>query len=772
MNRITWTLLFFHTTCFALWAQVNQLTYSGVLQDLYSESAIAGATVLLSNDSSQFESVSNRRGEFLFKNLPAGYYRLTFQSLGYQTKSIAEVEIHSGIPRRQVFNLTPAEETIEEVVVKAESRTRLNEAVASIYTLTVEESFRFPGTFYDPARLATHYAGVFNENDQANNLVVRGNSPNGLGWYLEGVEIVNPNHLSNAGTTGDRSSQSGGGVNILSAQMLDNSTFLTGAFPATYGNATTGIFDMRLREGARDQTHITAQIGLIGIDAAIEGPIGRSKDDTYLINYRYSALGLLASMGVDLGDESIRFQDLSFHLKWKLGQVGTLSFFGIGGLSSNVFEAPVFELREDFKDQQNINFDSRMAASGVKFENTRWEHVLAYSGYQHQRSSLLSRNVVQLAPFEDDASGEQRLGLHSRRKFQISHGAAQLGIRANLVDYQASSTRFLLHESHDNYKNGYILQAYGDVRRTMGKRIQLQGGMHLTHFSLNNSTVLEPRFGVTYQSSPKIEWAASYGLHSRIAPPGVLLIARRQGFDNSNLDFIRSHHIVLANNYHISPYSKLITEIYYQQLFNVPIVRGNRRSLSTINSLDYIFADNFVSEGVARNVGIELTYQQYFTSSTYFLLNGTLYDSKYTGGDGIERNTRYNGQFGFNVTGGKEFNWQKNNKVKMVGLNLRATWFGGFWESPVDIVQSVFHFRTVYDETRAFTWQLPNFFKIDLRVYYKRVKKKYTSILGLDILNATNHQNIAYHYFDLKNIQVTSKYHLGLIPNLSYRIEF
>ncbi|MBK8502695.1 MAG: carboxypeptidase-like regulatory domain-containing protein [Saprospiraceae bacterium] len=280
MNKITWGFLFYFF-CNSILSQVNSLTFSGQLFEEGNETPIPGATVLLNNVSDQFESVTDAAGKFIFKKLPAGHYQLSFRSLGYQAKSIAEIEINTGISRQQIFRLSQAGESLEEVVVKAESRARVSESVTSIYTLTVEESFRFPGTFYDPARLATHYAGVINENDQANNLVVRGNSPNGLGWYLEGVEIVNPNHLSNAGTLNDRSSQSGGGVNILSAQMLDNSTFLTGAFPAYYGNATTGIFDMRLREGASDHTHYTAQIGLIGIDAAMEGPMNKNKKNSF-----------------------------------------------------------------------------------------------------------------------------------------------------------------------------------------------------------------------------------------------------------------------------------------------------------------------------------------------------------------------------------------------------------------------------------------------------------------------------------------------------------
>ncbi|MBK8502696.1 MAG: hypothetical protein IPL46_11010 [Saprospiraceae bacterium] len=491
-----------------------------------------------------------------------------------------------------------------------------------------------------------------------------------------------------------------------------------------------------------------------------------------MINYRYSTLGILSSMGVDLGDEAIGFQDFSFNLTWHPDRQSTITFFGMGGISENVFKAPEFDLREIFKDDQNINFDSRMGAAGIKFENARWEHVLAYSGYKYERNSELFNELHQFKPFENDRTIEQRIGLHSRRKFSLKHGSAQIGVRANALDYEVFTEHFLSDEVFGNQKNAVLLQAYGDFNKSLNERFKIRSGLHITHFSLNKETAVEPRIGLSYFASPKTEFAFSYGLHSRIVPSQALLIANRQGSDNTDLKFIRSHHFVLANNLRLSNYSKLITEIYYQDLFNVPIARGANRSLSPINTIDYIGAENLVSEGTGSNVGLEMTLQQYFTQSTYFLLNGTIYDSKYTGDDGVRRNTRYNVKYGFNLTAGKEFNWQKNRKIKIVGLNLRGTYFGGFWEGPIDLAQSVYQYRTVFNESLAFTKQLPDFFKVDFRIYYKRVKSKYTSILGLDILNATNQRNIAYHYFDLKQNEITAKYHLGLIPNLSYRIEF
>ncbi len=778
MWKLSHTFAFAFITAVLLHGQVSGLKYSGSLIDAIAETPIAGATVTLTNDLITFEAITDDGGKFVFRDLLAGTYQLSFRSLGYLGKSVAEVEINTGISREQVFRMEAAGEALDEIVVKAESRRRSGEAINSIYTLTVEETFRYPGTFYDPARLATHYAGVINENDQANNLVVRGNSPNGVAWFLQGAEIVNPNHLSNAGTQSDRPSQSGGGVNVLSAQMLGNSTFLTGAFPAPYGNAISGIMDMQLRNGTSTDHRFTAQIGLLGIDVASEGPLSKNLDNSsFLVNYRYSTIGLLSAMGVDLGDEAISFQDLSFHTNWD-GENGTYSFFGLGGISKNIFTHKDGEDREEFKDIQNITYEGRVGALGFQFHNRKWEHTMIASGYNNDRSALLPEGIDNLVPFEKDIIGEQRMGLHSRRKMQLPEGLGQIGVRVNSISYHLLTDWRKRSFDQDTrifqeYKRtGFLLEAYGEIKKSISKRLKYLAGLHFTTFTLNQGLSIEPRLGLSLQSTPRMSWSFSYGLHSRIPPAAALLFTEHGAGDNSDLKLMKSHHFVLGNRYRISHFSQLITEVYYQSLYNIPIAPGSDRSFSPINTLDYFLPTLLESEGTGENMGIELSYQRYFTKGTYFLLTGSVYDSKYVGGDGARRNTRYNGRFGFNLTGGKEFEWQKNNKLKIIGINLRSTYFGGFWEGPIDLESSDNFLRTIYREDLAFTEQLPNFFKMDFRIYIKRIKPKFTSILGLDLLNATNQENTAYKYFDPLTKKIKTKYHLGILPNLSYRIEF
>ena len=188
--------------------------------------------------------------------------------------------------------------------------------------------------------------------------------------------------------------------------------------------------------------------------------------------------------------------------------------------------------------------------------------------------------------------------------------------------------------------------------------------------------------------------------------------------------------------------------------------------------LEGFVTDTLVNEGTGENYGLELSVMKNFTGNYFLLLNGTYYESKYIGGDGVERNTRYNGNYILNLTGGKEFYWDKAKKNKVLGVNAHLTYRGGFRETPIDEEASAINGETVFFDEEAFSIQQPAYFRIDLRVYYKKNKPNFTSMLALDIQNLTNAENAAFSYYDAQKGELVVKNQLGLIPILSYRVTF
>ncbi|MEL6923955.1 MAG: TonB-dependent receptor, partial [Bacteroidota bacterium] len=708
-------------------------------------------------------------------------HQLQVQFLGFETLIVSELLVESGKENVQEILLTEGSEALSEVVVKGDRSTYKTHIPSSIETITVEETLRFPATFYDPARLATTFAGVASANDQANNIVVRGNSPNSLKWRLEGVEIVNPNHTSNAGTFSDRPTQAGGGVNILSSQLLGTSSFLTGAYPAEYGNALGGILDMNLRRGNDEQHEFVAQVGLIGLELAAEGPFSKNSDASYLINYRYSTIGLLSAMGVPLGDEEINFQDLAFNVNVPTAGGGRFTIFGMGGASENTFEADRDSSNWEFyKDRFDIRFRSRMGALGATLtqpmgEATVWRTALAASALRTTRVAERLNNSLTPELIDDDGITQRKYSLSSYIQHKFSkRSRLNVGVMltslSDELDYQTEG----LGQVVAGDDGGLLLEPSVRWQYQLSNRVELNLGARYLYYGFNGTSSFEPRASLAYQLNSQQRLSFSYGLLGQLQLPQIYFTQVGGELVNKDLGFTKSHQFVLAWQHQLRKQGRIKAELYYQSLFDVPVLANGSSSFSALNVLDDFVFEALANEGTGRNYGVELSWQKYLTDDFYFLANGTFYESKYTGSDGVERDTRFNGNYIFNATAGKEWKWDKTEKNRgvILGVNARLAYLGGFRDTPIDEAASRAAQRTVFLTDEAFSVQLDDFFKMDLRVYWKRNKRNRNTMLALDIQNATNAQNIAYSFYDPLQSAVVEKFQLGLIPILSYRVEF
>ncbi len=757
-------------------AQVLTQTIRGQIVDADTRQPLVGATIsILETD---FGTTTNKNGYYRLDEIPVGRYRLRVSYLGYEPLEIQEVLLESGKEEVLDITLTEASTDLAPVLVRA-TRSDTRAYCPTVKTLTVEETLRFPASFYDPARLVTTYAGVVNDNDQANGISIRGNSPNGLLWQLEGLDIVNPNHTPNAGTFSDRITQNGGGVNILSAQLLSTSYFYTGAFPSDYGNALSGVMDMRLRQGNNQQQEFTGQAGLIGLELATEGPFSTDSEASYLVNYRYSSVGLLTALGLEFGDEAITFQDLSFNLVFPIENGGTFTLFGMGGLSENIFKTERDSTSWEFeKDGQDITFQSQMAAIGGTLELPvgqagRWRTAVGFSGLESRRfADELDANYTPIR-FEEDDNKQSKLSLHSVYHHKFS---ANTRLRAGLMlTQQDFDIRSLLNNSlqAQGKGGGLLWQPYLGLQSRLNAQLDLNLGLHYTYFDFNGSNAVEPRASLEWKVNDQNSVSFSYGLHSQLQLP-QLYFAQLNEADNSDLGLNKAHHLILAYQRQFGQATEIRGEAFYQSLFDIPVSAHRPSSFSALNLLEGFVTERLANEGTGQNYGVELSLRQYLNRSIYYLLNATYYESTYQGSDGVERNTRYNGNYIVNLTAGKEWRWRtaKKGKDRLLGINGRVAMIGGFRDSPIDVAASAEAGKTVYVEDELFTIQQKQFFRIDLRIYYKRNKPKYSSTLSLDIQNLTNAENVAYTYYDTYKKTLVQKNQLTLIPILSYRIAF
>lgn len=784
-------LLLFAFSCFAavLLAQTPGQTLRGTVTDADTGEPLVGASVLLLKTNPPFGTNTTISGTYVFEKIPVGRHQLQVSYLGYEALTVAEVLVESG--RETVLNVQLREraDSLKTIVVKAPGNSPANSIGSQ--SLTIEEQFRFPGTNFDPARLAMAYPGVAGNNDGTNVVSVRGNSPNALQWRLEGVEIVNPNHTANAGTFGDRATGAGGGVNILSAQLLGTSSLHMGAFPAQYGNALGGVMDMYLRPGNDQHHELIAQAGFIGIEAAVEGPIsvgsgqqavGSRAQPSFLANYRYSFTGLLTGMGVDFGDEETAFQDLAFHVSLPSKNGGKFTLFGLGGKSSTLYKSPTDTATID-KERFNIDFRSQMGALGMTHvlpvgKSGVLRTVAVGSALEHDRTADLLATGER---WEDDNLRQQKLSFSSifSQKINVSH-RWRLGVEAAFSD---DSFHALYENSTVNFENGgdatgWIVQPFMEWHASFGKKTTVVAGMHASVFTiLKNEVLPEPRISINYDLG-KSRLSLAYGLHSQNLPTQLNALT----YNSEQPSASRAHHLAAGYQLNLAESVVLKAETYYQSLFKVPVYYGGPHPVSTLNFIDFsqsyftsgqpFYPDEFESNGEGRNYGLDLSLQKYLTDRYFFLLAGSVYRSQYAGADGEWRSTRFDGGHTLNLTAGREVAKQKHGKTIINGISGRVAWLGGFRDTPIDVTASAEAGYTVYEQQAAFSQKLDDYFRVDLRLYRKWNRTKRNSMLSLDIQNAINRENAQYYYFDTVQGKVLLKKQLGLIPILTWRGEF
>jgi hypothetical protein len=756
-------------------------TIRGKLIDQVLATPIAGATVQI--PSLNRTVVSGEDGSFRLSNVPIGTHQLVVTAVGFKDAVVENIMVNSGkeVVLNVALEIDIRQEKEVEVVARSRKNRPLNDmSLVSARAFTVEETQRYAAAVNDPLRMATSFAGVVSADDGNNEIVIRGNSPAGLLWRMEGIDIPNPNHFSNAGS-------SGGGISILSSQLLANSDFVTGAFSAEYGNALSGVFDLRLRKGNNEKREYTAQAGLLGLNVAAEGPLMPFYKGSYLVNYRYSTLQMLSKLGLDVGGGGVtNFQDLSFNIYLPTAAAGEFTIFGFAGLSDQNDEPEMDSVKwESEGDRYGGVFKSNTAAGGIT-------HTINI-GDRSQLRSAASFSFTENA-YDERYALDAQTSLNSyeasykNRKWIVSSSlnhrvsrktVARTGLIVSKLNYSYFNKSWEnpgepVRERINSSDHTSTLQAFAQLNSRISEKLTLQGGMHFIHLSLNNKSSVEPRASIKYQASRKDVISLGYGLHSQLQAMGVYFskpeVAGTNEYPNRNLDFTKAHHLVLSYGHSFSNTLKAKAELYYQHLFNVPVSIDPELTFSTLNIRGDYVTDALNNDGKGRNYGIDLSIEKNLQNHFYFLFNQSVYESKYTARDGIERNTRFNGNYVTNLTSGKEF--ILNDGKRSVGVNVKLIYAGGFRTTPIDEMASRDKGYTVFVEKEAFTLQNPAYFRSDLRLSMKWNRKKHTSTLSLDVQNLTNRQNIYGQYFDARKNKVVTSYQTSLIPILNYKVDF
>ncbi|MFK8039082.1 MAG: carboxypeptidase-like regulatory domain-containing protein [Crocinitomicaceae bacterium] len=790
-------ILFFNSNHLTAQTQIIR----GTVIDEDTREPLIGVKITIINSEPLIGTITDTQGVFRLENVPIGRTNLKIAYIGYDDKLLSNIEVNSAKEIILDIRLIESISQMKEVVVTSTSKSgdAINEmAIVSTRSISAEETSRYAGGFNDPAKITSNFAGVTNSQDGGNDIIIRGNSPKYVQWRLEGAEITNPNHF------GDPSALSGS-VGALNNNLLSTSDFYTGAFSPEFGNALSGVYDVRMRKGNNEKFEGIFGLGLLGSDITVEGPFSKNYKGSYLANFRYSTIGLASNLGfVPVEGVTLNFQDAAFKFWLPTKSLGNFSIFGLQGSSSfqfldidpNVLVTPGNDfaqttIQEDYTKSSNlfnVGINHIIKTSKKSYVKTTFLYSIegikddVFDNIIQPDSSLSTRlnfqSKLKKATYNLNSIYKLKINAKNKLSMGIRFTLFEQGLAQSFLD--TSATRQTLVDFTNNIST---LRSFVSWKFTPNKKLSFVTGINNTNVLFNQKYTAEPRFAVNYLINRINAISFGFGLHSRMesihnyfarveAPNGILTTP------NMDLGLLKAAHFVMGYEKYLTEKLKVKGEIYYQYLYNIPVENNPNSSYTTLNEgveLNYV---NLVNEGTGRNYGAELTVERLFSKGFYCLINASLYESKYTALDNVERNTKYNGNYLVNFLAGKEFFGlgEKNNQI--FGINIKAFYGGGRYFIPllrdengntaVDVNNNL-----IFDYSKAYENKLDDLVNIVFSLSYKWNSKKTTHELFLNIDNVTNSKARLREFYDINEPNgIAYERQVGLIPNFLYRIYF
>jgi hypothetical protein len=749
--------------------------------------------VVLASSNPIMGGITDAEGYFRIDKVSLGRHTLRFSCVGYQEAVAHGILVSAGKETMIEMKLEESVILMQDIVISAGNGFEVTNEMATLSArmFNVDETRRYAGSFNDPSRMASNYAGVSGVNDGRNDIIIRGNSPMGLLWRLEGLDIPNPNHYAALGTTG-------GPVSILNNNLLSNSEFYTGAFPAMYGNAISGVFDLNLRKGNHEKREFLGQIGFNGVELGMEGPFIKGSKSSYLANYRYSVPALFSGLGLSPGTGTATpyYQDMAFNVNIPMNN-GRLSFFGIGGLSHIDLLGSGTSAEEAKKDLYgDLSFDvyntAQMGVAAISHlhffnKTTYWQNSFAvsYAGFGVKVDTVIRNPNLEIEGVADFINSDyiqtkytygtqlnKKVSARNTLTTGLSAEVYQMDlIRENLWKQRATVNEIAFDGAT------VLLKSYLAWQHKFTDKWILNSGVNYQCLTLNkNSREIEPRIGLKYQFRNNQSISMGYGKHSQMQGMEIYFIETATPFGkaktNRDLGFTLSNHFVAAYNWQMRPDLLLKIEGYYQNIDRVP-VRSSPSLFSMLNAgADFGLPneDSLVNAGTGYTNGLELTLEKFFSDSYYFLVTGSLFDSKYKGSDGVLRNTAFNGNYVMNGLFGKE--WRVGKRNNSFAIDAKYTVAGNRRYIPIHVEASIQQGKTIYDYSGAYQDRYLRYMRVDTKFTFRKQHRRVTEEFTLDIQNVLNNKNPYRESYNVLTETVGMTYQLGIWPMMQYRILF
>lgn len=733
-------------------------TITGRIVSSMTQSPLPGVTVRVLG--TELGAISKKDGSFEIKNVPFGIQKVQFNLVGYEQYVQTDIPIGAGKPAFLEIKLVEKVIQLEGAEVKASYFIKKTEAVTSTQNLNFEDIRRAPGVQEDVVRAVALLPGVNVTAAGRNDLIVRGGAPFENLFIVDGLEVNNINHFGSQGSTG-------GPLSIINLDFVRNVDFSAGGFGAKYGDRTSSLTNIQLRNGNESQFGGKATLSAVNFGLNLEGPIGDG--GSWLFSARRSYLDFIFQLA---GFSFIpQYWDYQGKANYRLDQKNTLTFLTVSAIND-------VKLNNDDEDGRFKNSQVAIPDQYQNFSGLTWKHlfgtgfltVTAGTSYTRFTTFQNDSNLVEI--FRND-SKEGEFILRTDVDMQLSPTTEltfgnQLKY-AGILDYNILIPGFIRTDQNgapnplaiDTSFTAYRNATYANISHAFGLH-KISFGSRIDYYNFTDGGVyFSPRASYTYTINEKSAIISSIGRYYQ-APSYIWLL----GDPSNKLKPIRADQIVLGYAHTPLDEVKVQLEVFYKDYANYPGRVFRPQAVLAPSGFDDISTDipfglePLSSSATGWSRGAELFIQKKLSEiPIYGLFSVTYAESRFTSLDGIERPSAYDSRFIINIALGWRINdyWEVSAKFR-AATGVPTSPFTP--EGRIDFTQ--------YNAAE----RLPGFNAADLRIDRRWNFSKSTLIFYVDIQNVYGRKNISGVRWDARLQEAVFQESIGVLPSIGISWEF